>query len=450
MTAERECQMELNQLKERIAQAGVVGAGGAGFPTAVKVAAGADSLVINASECEPLLYTDYMLMKTQLQRILDGAEAIMEAAGILNGYLGIKAHNVQRLGFTDGQQVSAHVRVAQLPDAYPVGDEVILVYQVLHRVIKPGALPLTVGALVCNAETLYNVDRALRDGTPVTEKWVTVSGRVAEPVVTRVPVGMNVGELLKKLGVTVSEDTVVLDGGPAMGVVIDPATAIIKKTTKGITLYPRDIPAVTGKFSENRVINIHASSNCCQCTRCTDLCPRALIGYPLQPHKIVRTSLSVVEEMPELFTDATTCCGCGVCELVACCQGISPRRVYTQVKEILAKNKLRYTGTAEPEVDPDREYRIVPSTRFQQLIGVLPYDRLPTMRDELLSTDTVTLPTRQHVGAPATPCVRNGDFVHIGDLIAEANGMISARIHATIDGTVTAVSNEAITITRTR
>ena len=440
--------MELNQLKELIASAGVVGAGGAGFPTAVKVAVGADSLVINASECEPLLYTDYMLMQTHMQRILDGAEAVMAAANIPNGYLGIKAHNVKRLGLTDGQQMSAHVRVAQLPDAYPVGDEVILVYQVLHRVIKPGALPLTVGALVMNAETLYNVDRALKDHVPVTEKWVTISGRVAHPVVTRVPIGMNVGELLKKMGVTVPADTVVLDGGPAMGAVIDPATAIIKKTTKGITLYPNDIPAVTGKFTENHVVNIHATSNCCQCTRCTDLCPRALLGYPLQPHKIVRTSLSVVAEMPQLFTEATACCGCGVCELVACCQNISPRRVYAQVKAILAKNKLRYSGTAEPEVDPDREYRIVPSTRFQQLIGVLPLDKMPTLRDELQSTASVTLPTRQHVGAPATPCVRNGDTVHTGDVIATANGAISANIHASIDGVVTAVSDSAITIAR--
>ena len=372
----------------------------------------------------------------------------MAAAGIPNGYLGIKAHNVKRLGLADGQQLSAHIRVAQLPDAYPVGDEVILVYQVLHRVIKPGALPLTVGALVMNAETLYNVDRALKDHVPVTEKWVTISGRVAHPVVTRVPIGMNVGELLKKMGVTVPSDTVVLDGGPAMGAVIDPATAIIKKTTKGITLYPNDIPAVTGKFTDNHVVNIHATSNCCQCTRCTDLCPRALLGYPLQPHKIVRTSLSVVAEMPQLFTEATACCGCGVCELVACCQNISPRRVYAQVKAILAKNKLRYSGTAEPEVDPDREYRIVPSTRFQQLIGVLPLDKMPTLRDELQSTASVTLPTRQHVGAPATPCVRNGDTVHTGDVIAAANGAISANIHASIDGVVTAVSDSAITIAR--
>ena len=243
-------------------------------------------------------------------------------------------------------------------------------------------------------------------------------------------------------------DTVVLDGGPAMGAVIDPATAIIKKTTKGITLYPNDIPAVTGKFTDNHVVNIHATSNCCQCTRCTDLCPRALLGYPLQPHKIVRTSLSVVAEMPQLFTEATACCGCGVCELVACCQNISPRRVYAQVKAILAKNKLRYSGTAEPEVDPDREYRIVPSTRFQQLIGVLPLDKMPTLRDELQSTASVTLPTRQHVGAPATPCVRNGDTVHTGDVIATANGAISANIHASIDGVVTAVSDSAITIAR--
>lgn len=83
----------------------------------------------------------------------------------------------------------------------------------------------------------------------------------------------------------------------------------------------------------------HASSNCCQCTLCSEMCPRALIGYPLRPHKIVRTSLSLVEEMPEAFTEAQVCSACGVCELTACCQGISPRRVYAQVKGILAKKQ---------------------------------------------------------------------------------------------------------------
>ena len=133
--------MNINELKKRIADAGCVGAGGAGFPTAVKVAEGADSLIINAAECEPLLYTDYYVMKRAMERIASGAETVMEAAGIPNGYLGVKAHTAKRLGLSHGDAVSSHVKVHILPDVYPMGDEIILIYQVLGRVVTPGSLP---------------------------------------------------------------------------------------------------------------------------------------------------------------------------------------------------------------------------------------------------------------------------------------------------------------------
>lgn len=437
--------MQLNELKQLVAAAGVVGAGGAGFPTAVKIAAGADTLVINAAECEPLLQTDYAIMHTHMDKMLAGAEAVIEAAGMQRGVLGIKKHNLPRLGLRDGQQVSAHVSVRALPDVYPMGDEIILVYETLGRVIQPGALPLTVGAIVCNAETLYNVARAI-EGTPVYEKWVTIGGKVPQTLVVRVPVGMRVSELLEKCGVYVPDDCVVVDGGPAMGPVIDPSSSFVKKTTKGITIYPRDIPAITGKLAKDRVINIHALSNCCQCTRCTDLCPRGLIGYPLKPHKIVKASMDMVEEMPELYTGATSCSGCGVCELVACCQEISPRRVYAQVKGILASKKMRYNGPAA-EVDPDRDYRMVPSDRFARMIGVDQFEREPVLQlDNIMTASEITLLTRQHVGAPATPCVQVGDIVEPGTVVAQASGMISATIHASVHGRVTAVSNTAVVI----
>ena len=153
--------MNIEELKTIIARAGIVGAGGAGFPTAVKVAEGADSLIINAAECEPLLYTDYYLMKRHMDRIASGAETIMEAAGIRKGYLGVKAHTAKRLSLQDGEAVSPHVHVHILPDVYPMGDEIILIYQVLGRVVTPGALPLSAGVLVFNAVSLFHVDRAV-------------------------------------------------------------------------------------------------------------------------------------------------------------------------------------------------------------------------------------------------------------------------------------------------
>ncbi len=439
--------MTLAELKNIIAQNGCVGAGGAGFPSAVKLADGADALVINAAECEPLLYSDLMVMKHHLDDVVCGAEYVIEATGIRSGYLCVKEHTGHRLGLEDGQKLSAHVSVKYLPNVYPMGDEIILIYQALGRIVPPGQLPITVGVIVFNSETLYNVCHAVRDSAPVTQKWITVGGKVPQPFVAIVPVGTTVRELMQKYGFSVPEDCVMIDGGPAMGPIIDPNTAVITKTTKGLLILPRHIPAIQSKLAKNRTVMTHATANCCQCSMCTDMCPRALIGYPLKPHKIVRNSLAMIEENPEAFTEASVCCGCGICELTACCQGISPRRVYQQVKGILAKNKLRYQHKGELTVDTNRDYRLLPSERFMQRIGVAPFDTgVPEFIRDDWKPSVIELPLRQHIGAPAKALVKQGDKVTVGQLIAEADGMISANIHASVNGTVADVYASKIVI----
>lgn len=439
--------MTIQELKKIISDAGCVGAGGAGFPSAVKLAEGADSLIINAAECEPLLYSDYMLMKQHLSDVAAGAEYVIEATGIRRGYLGLKEHTAHRLGLTDGEKISAHVEVKCLPNVYPMGDEIILIYQTLGRIVPPGQLPISVGVIVFNSETLLNICHAVRYGAPVTQKWVTVGGAVRQPFVMLVPVGTPVRDLMRAYGFTVPEDHVMIDGGPAMGPIINPDTAVITKTTKALLVLPTTIPAIASKLATNRTVNTHATANCCQCRLCTDLCPRALIGYPLEPHKIVRNSPMMFQQYPEEFTEASVCCGCGVCELTACCQGISPRRVYEQVKAILAKNKLRYQHRGEIEADPDREYRMLPSERFKQQIGVARYDTgIPEFVSGAFAPSRIELPLRQHIGAPAKPVVTVGETVKAGQLVAEADGVISANIHTSIDGRVLEVSSTHVVI----
>ncbi len=439
--------MTLAELKNCITSAGCVGAGGAGFPSAVKLAEGADSLVINAAECEPLLYSDLMVMKRHLADVAGGAEAVMEATGISHGYLCVKEHTGHRLGLEDGQSISTHVTVKYLPNVYPMGDEIILIYQALGRIVPPGQLPITVGVIVFNSETLYNVYHAVKDNAPVTRKWITVGGKVAKPFVALVPVGTPVRELMEQYHVSVPEDCVMIDGGPAMGPIIDPNTAVITKTTKGLLILPTMIPAIQSKLAKNRTVMTHATANCCQCSICTDMCPRALIGYPLKPHKVVRASVVMMEENPEAFAEASVCCACGVCELTACTQGISPRRVYQQAKGVLAKHKIRYQHKGELKVDPNREYRMLPSVRFMQRIGVAPFDTgVPEFISDGWMPKTIELPLRQHIGAPAQPTVVKGDIVTAGQLVAAADGMISANIHSSADGTVTDVTASKIVI----
>ena len=441
--------MNLNELKKLIADAGVVGAGGAGFPTQFKLNEGLDTLVINGAECEPLIFSDYYIMKKEMEQMLEGAELIIEAMKLKVGYLGIKEHTAERLGLSHGQKLSEHVFIHVLPNVYPMGDEIILIYEVTKRIVAPGSLPFTEGVIVSNVETLYNVANAVK-GIPVTEKYVTIGGKIKDECrkVVKVPVGIPVAELFDYLGVEVPDDCVVLDGGPAMGNVIDPKTYHVTKTTKSFLILPNHIPAITGKLTTPDNMVRRSSSTCCQCSLCTDMCSRALIGYPLTPHKIIRNVNGSNTANPQDYLVASVCSGCGICELTACCQGISPKLVYAEVKKSLAKNGLRYQHDgSELKVDPNREYRMLPSERFMARIGVAPYDIMPELTGVInFKASSIYMPLRQHVGKPATPVVNVGDTVKVGDLIGQAADGISANIHATVNGKVTAVSEEAVAI----
>ena len=414
--------------------AGILGAGGAGFPSYAKLAAGADTLVVNGAECEPLLYTDYHLLKRELSLVLAGIEAVTEYAKIPCTLLAVKEHTAEKLKWTEGQVLAKNIFVKVLPNVYPMGDEISLIYQATGRVVKPGNLPITAGVIVLNVETLYNVGNAVRYGKPVTETWLTVGGDVAQPITLKVPVGTPVETVFEKYGITVPETHTVLDGGPSMGKVIDPETAVITKTTKGLLILPNSSPAVQSKFLDAKKSVARAETACCQCTRCTDMCPRYLLGYPLEPHKMVRTAMSAAELLPEMVITANLCCGCGICETLACCQGISPKAVITQYKEVIGKNKIRYVASSEVQAREERDWRMVPSEKWESVLGVKFYDRISVFKDELIEPKKVEIPMRSHIGAPSVPCVSDGDRVKKGDIIATAGEGLSIAAHASIDG----------------
>ncbi len=435
-------QFSVDQLKKIATEAGIVGAGGAGFPLAFKLRDDlVDTLIINGAECEPLIYSDYYLMKKYLDDVVRGAQIVMKATNIKSCFLSIKEHTARKLRLTQGQTLGEGVTVYELPNVYPVGDEIILIYETTGRVVQPGSLPFTAGVIVSNVETLYNVKRAV-DGKPVTSKWVTISGKIDRKLFVEVPIGMNVGELLNHYGVKIPEGCVVLDGGPAMGKLVDPSSAFIRKTTKSLLILPEDIPAVISKTASTAHILKKASSVCCQCSMCSDLCTRALLGYPISPSRTVRAVAAFAVDNPQDYLTAQLCSGCGVCELMAFFQGISPVTLMTEIKKTLGANRIRYTHTG-PAVGvlPEREYRMVPSERFKSRIGVLPYDQVPEDLGGLDKAPTrLVLPLSQHIGKPAEPIVQPGDSVKKGDMVAKAaEGAPSAAIHASWDGIVESV-----------
>ena len=425
------------ELKKLMKDAGIVGAGGAGFPSYAKLAEGADTLLINGAECEPLLYTDYFLLKRELTLVLSGINTVLDNTTIPRAVLAIKAHTAKRLSFSDGERLDDRIKIKVLPDVYPIGDEVSLIYEALGRLVNPASLPITVGVIVYNVETMYNLGRAVRFSEPVLNKWLTVGCDIEDPAVVRVPIGTPVEELLERLKIEVPETHVVVDGGPSMGKIINPARASVTKTTKGILILPRSIPAIGMKELDPERAVMRAETACCQCTRCTDMCPRALLGYPLEPHKMVRTAMGVAEVMPQMVISATLCCGCGICESIACSQGISPKAVINSYKAVLAKNGMRFYTRQASEVTREREYRMIPSERWMSALGVTPFDKVPSFVGDAIEITRVEIPISKHIGAPSIPTVKDGDAVKRGDLIAEAQDGLSVPQHASVDGRVT-------------
>lgn len=436
------------KLVELMKQASVVGAGGAGFPSYAKIADGADTLVVNAAECEPLTYTDLTLMRHHMPEIIRGVEIVLSETGMERGIVGMKTHTGKELGYTDGQVLGKNVTVCLLPDVYPMGDEISLIYETTGRLVQPGALPITQHVIVYNAETVYNIYRAVTEGAPVTEKWLSIGGDLKQGYIVRVPIGMRISELFEKLGITIPEGHVLIDGGPSMGKIIPLSGSVIRKTTKGLLILPDTIPAVVNQNrspDEQRKI---ASSVCCQCSRCTELCPRHMLGYPIEPHRMVRSSVSIAKDDPILIQTAQVCCSCGICSVAACCQGISPRAVINEYKGILAKNRVRFNANGKIyHPHPDRENRMMSSERWKELLGVKRFDKEGKFLPDLMKAEEVVIPMSMHIGAPSVPAVNVGDHVTAGQMIAgAAEGALSVPQYASVTGKVTFADAKQIII----
>jgi Na+-translocating ferredoxin:NAD+ oxidoreductase RnfC subunit len=426
---------------KRIAELGIVGAGGAGFPTAVKLETRVPLVIANGAECEPLLHKDKELMLHFAGPMLRGMAIAMELTGADEGVIGVKSKYREIIENLTGQ-VPPGVRVFPLSDTYPAGDEFVLVHDVTGRVIPPGALPRDVGAVVCNIETLVNIglDR------PVTHKFLTVAGAVATPVTLRVPIGMPVGEVIAAAGGATVDDFAVLLGGVMMAVPARSLEDPVTKTTGGIVVLPRGHPLVARHRAGWPRIERIGRSACDQCRFCTELCPRYLLGHPIEPHRAMQALGFTLDKTP-LIAGTLYCCECNLCTLFSCPEDLDPKNVCVQAKPAARERKLLFTGKPQDiRPHPLGDSRRVPIHRLMTRLGLNGFQNAGPLEERPLRPRNVVLPLKQHAGAPAVPMVRPGDQVRSGDLIAEpASGALGARIHASIDGTVRRIDG-AVTI----
>jgi Na+-translocating ferredoxin:NAD+ oxidoreductase RnfC subunit len=430
-------------LPDPIQDNGVVGAGGGGFPAAVKLRAKAEIVIVNGAECEPLLHKDKELLLHQAAAMLSGLRLAVERVGARQAVIGIKGKYEAVIKAITGQ-LPAGVRVHPLTDTYPAGDEFLLVYDVTGRVVPPGGLPLDVGAVVLNVETLVNIGL----NRPVTHKYLTVAGAVAEPVTLRVPVGTPLSEVIQAAGGATVPEYDVLMGGTMMGSLASGPGEPIVKTTGGAVVLPRGHGLIQRyKLSWSGIYRIGKSA-CDQCTFCTELCPRRLLGHPIEPHLAMR-ALGFAPAKDQMIAGTLYCCECNLCSLFACPESLDPKNVCVHDKAIAREKKLKWSG--EPaEVRPHSLFaaRRIPIRRLMQRLGLTGFRNVGPLEDRPLKPRRVVLPLKQHAGVPAEAKVRPGDRVREGDLIAAPpQGQLGANIHASIGGTVREV-NGAITIER--
>lgn len=436
------------QVVAKIKATGVVGAGGAGLPTHVKAGATVDTVLVNGASCEPLLMSDPYLLEAEIDTVVRGLETILDCVGAERGIICLKGkhgkamESVRKAVAGDSRN---RLEVFELEDFYPAGDEQVLVQEVLGKTVPERGIPLQVGAVVSNVESLFNVALAMSD-IPVTHRYLTVTGEVKTPMVVKVPVGTLVSDVLAFAGGPTIADYKVVDGGPMMGRVLPDVHQPVTKTTSGLIVLPPDHTVVAGKVMDPDRIRRITNTVCCQCSRCTDLCPRNLLGHSLHPHKLMRV-LASQELDSERAKGALLCSECGICEKFACPMMVSPREVNAQIKKVLMQNGVTWEASDRPlKNNPFRAVRSVPTKRLIQRLNLTSYDGHPGYAGELSST-MVMIPLGQHIGAPASSVVAVGETVRKGDLIGEIpEGAMGARVHASIDGVITAVADGMVTI----
>ena len=422
--------------------AGIVGQGGAGFPTHVKLAAAVDTVIANGCECEPLLATDADIIKRNGQRLLTGLSAAMQATGAVRGIIAVKRKHADLVDLLTGLTNGTDYSLLLLDNFYPAGDEQVLIYEATGRTVPPLGLPRAVGCLVSNVGTLVSLAESL-EGLPVTRRTVTVSGEVIRPAVFEVPIGVSLTECIEFCGGATINDWVVVLGGPVMGAVLDNpadiASAVVTKTLGGIILVPHGHYLHRKALQSVESMRRRASTACIQCRFCTDLCPRRLIGQPFETHRVMRAFGASRELEVSAGRQAMMCCFCGICEHVACPMDLSPCAINKAVRAELGARGLGFEGSTELDlaITQWKDYRKTPISRLAARIGITKYLDIHPEQVSGFMPETVNIPLRQHIGKPAVALCKAGDSVKAGQLIAEIpEGALGARVHASIGGLV--------------
>ena len=298
-----ECNLEPKAIIEKIKAAGIVGMGGATFPTHVKLSIPdgkrAEILIINGVECEPYLTSDYRTMLERGEQLVVGTRILMRAIGVTKAVIGVEANKPDAVKHLQTILAGAtDIKVQMLKTQYPQGGEKQLIAAVTGREVPaPPALPIDVGAVVCNASTTVAVYEAVQKNKPLIERVVTVTGSaVPAPKNLLTRFGTPVEALIAKCGGLAEGDVKVINGGPMMGRALSNIGMPVMKGCSGITI-------MVGDAAKRGV-----ESACIKCAKCVSACPMGL-----EPYLLSKQSIKKAWDAMEA-NDITSCIECGCCQ----------------------------------------------------------------------------------------------------------------------------------------
>jgi Na+-translocating ferredoxin:NAD+ oxidoreductase RnfC subunit len=427
---------------------GVVGAGGAGFPTHKKIVKGAELLIVNAVECEPLLCSDRYVMRNHTKGIIDALISLKKEMDIQRVVIGTKAKYKREIASLKAEieTRNADIEIFEANSFYPAGDEQILIYEITGKTVHPGGIPLSLGIVVINITTALEIHGAM-ESRPVTHKYVTITGEVANPCILYVPIGTSVQNCIMAAGGATCDDHMVIMGGPMMGkYYFGPQleNLHISKTDGGIIILPSDHCLPTFKTKKMEHILNHAKSVCIQCSYCTEQCPRYLIGHPLHPNRIMRAVATGTGS--KALMEAMLCSECGVCELHACPMHLSPRQVNIYVKNLLQENGARPDFGVDPAQTSMREYRRIDQSRLISELDLLDY---PTDLEHMaeFEPDELRISLKQSSGKSSIAAVAAGDHVARGSVLGTIDFEdIGGMVHSPIAGSVISVDDATVVV----
>lgn len=443
--------MNFEELVNRVKQAGVAGAGGAGFPTYAKLDKRIETVILNCAECEPLFKTHQQLLAQNAYEIISMLNEIAISVEAKEFIVAVKEEYEATVEAVKSVLPDFELgKLCLLPEIYPAGDEVVLIYEATKKRVAPGNIPISVGVSVLNVETVLNIYNAINFGKPVTEKYITVAGEVKNPGIFKVPVGTKFSEVINLAGGTLIKNAKVLKGGPMTGTLSSPYDVVLKNTN-GILVFGENHPVIIKRKTKNSISVARAKSSCCQCRMCTDLCPRNLLGMPIDPSAFMDAVANGATYNAKVIQDAMYCVSCGLCEMYSCGQGLNPRSLIDEFKVKMRENGLKPEVMEKHKnpVNPAQKYRKVPMRRLKERLDLVRYDKDVVINDTEFVPNRVKINLSQSIGLPAIPCVKKGERVKCGDVIGIAQAGLSLPVHASIDGMVLEVTDKFILIDNT-